>query len=94
MGGFGAMDHMNKSFKNNRELLKKISFFKDAKHYNKWDFKRSNKRKPTYKKASPEVIQAIRKKNRIRKIKNTIISIVAFLISVASVSYLTYYLFY
>ncbi|MCB0494586.1 MAG: hypothetical protein KDC79_00495 [Cyclobacteriaceae bacterium] len=57
-GGFGALDTMNKTLKNNRALLKKINVFERVKNYN--SSLKGRKVSIPNKKASEEQLQEIK----------------------------------
>ena len=95
MAGFGSMDTMNKMFRNNRALLKKIKPFQNQKHYQKNSFL---KKRTIYKfkKVTPEVLQKIRIKlkeeNKDRRITITISLVISILITAGMFWWLKEYL--
>jgi len=72
MSGFGALDFMNKTLKNNRGLIKKINVFERIKPYNsalkdtKLDFKNNS---------SDEAILRLREQTIADNKRNTLIQI-------------------
>lgn len=61
MGGFGALDFMNKTLKNNRGLVKKINVFERVKPYNSV---LKGKRVKFDAETTPEKLQEIRAETR------------------------------
>ena len=90
MGGFGAMDTMNKSYQQNRELLKKSRLYDKVKHLKKFTFESTDRHYKTYKKATPEVLNAIRSKLRSQRYIRIAKSIFSFIAATSIVLFLIY----
>ena len=84
-GGFGALDSMNKTISNNRNLLRKKKGFEVLKENATWDSKRSHY---TYKEASEDQLMAIRRKMTKRRWVNVLKGGIAMSVSL----FLAYYL--
>ncbi len=87
MGGFGAMDFMNKSLANNRAILKRQSLFEirqELKVYNKVE------RKYTYKSASKKDLIKIRDKMLLERKRNIAKGILSLVLSIAMILVLIY----
>ncbi|MDH5368175.1 MAG: hypothetical protein OEW67_14405 [Cyclobacteriaceae bacterium] len=79
-GGFGALDAMNKSLRNNRGLVKKVSAFERMKGYS--SALKGKKIELTEKKLTPEELKKLRlktiKEDRIHTLKRIVQMIVIF----------------
>lgn len=70
MGGFGALDFMNKTLKNNRGLIKKINVFERIKPYNS---ALKNKKIAIINKSTPELLEQIRAQSLAESRMNSLI---------------------
>lgn len=89
-GGFGALDSMNKTISNNRNLLKKKKGFEVLKENATWNSKKSLYR---YKEASEAQLTAIRNKMGKRRRANLFKAAIAMSISLLIAGYLTLWYF-
>lgn len=87
MGGFGALDSMNKSISNNRNLLRKKNGFEILKDHVKW----GTRKKYRYKQSTQEQLSTIRKKMQKIHRQNMIKSFVAGVVSIMLVIFLLKY---
>ena len=85
MGGEGSIQHMINSLKNNKKLLRRKKSFQKKSSTSLSKTALSNKLKA--KKASPELIQKIRRESRIRRMKWTLLYIIIGTGVIVSVSY-------
>ena len=78
-GGFGALDTMNKTLKNNRKLLSKIKVFDRIKNYNS---ALKNKRLRNTKTATPDQLSSIRTRAIANNRRQTIRKIIKITIGI------------